>query len=590
MAEHKASHGQILRFIWKYAARHRLVISFALLLKLASVGLHLAQPFFYKSAVDALSSSSPETAAFLVATQMVTLGMLVAITGITVMEGSTLIMSRIEAQMIQSAVQDVFAHVQRLSTKFHTNAFAGATARKIKRGGDGIEHIMDKLWFDIIPLCLFIVGLTSVLSVLEPEIGLIVFAGMLLYSAISITLNLVLFKRFRHVDKQDTKLMANLVDTLGGNALVKAFVSHDREDERHGNEVREWKDRALQSWYLATTFGWLQNISLLVLELVILMYALRLWLDGIFTTGTFVMMTFYVGLMWGYMRQIGNSIRDYLKAISNTEEMVALSALPLEIEDATDAKQLTVRGGAISVKNVHFHYDIYHEPLFDDLSLEVGPKETMALVGHSGSGKSTLIKLLMRLYDINGGAIEIDGQNIAKVTQASLRQATTLVPQDPILFHRSIGENIAYGNPGASVEDIRRAARYARAHDFIKELPNSYDTLVGERGVKLSGGERQRVAIARAILADKPILILDEATSSLDSVSEQYIQEALKHLLQNRTAIIIAHRLSTVLSCDRIAVLDRGKLVDCAPHKQLLQRCALYKEMVDLQSHGMLAE
>ena len=284
-------------------------------------------------------------------------------------------------------------------------------------------------------------------------------------------------------------------------------------------------------------------------------------------------------------------MQQYLQAVSRFAEYIEIVEQPLIVQDKRDARTLKVKLGAVALDDVTFSYENQTKPVFKNFSLTIKPGETIALVGHSGGGKSTFVKLLLRLYDVQKGAITIDDQNIADVTQESLRQSIGLVPQEPILFHRSIGENIAYGKPTASKKDIEKAATLAHAHEFIKDLPQGYKTLVGERGVKLSGGERQRVALARAILADTPLLVLDEATSSLDSISEKYIQEALEYLMQNRTTIVIAHRLSTIKRADRILVIENGSIAEQGSHSELLNmKNGVYKHLYELQAGGFIGE
>lgn len=584
-------HSQVIAFVWRYAKANLLRLTLMSALAILSTSIHLAQPWFYKQAIDIITSRTiPSDIVYQKAMLMFVLGLAASVVGFTLHEMASFVLGSIEIRMMQKIHSDIFSHVSRLSTKFHINTFAGATARRIGRGIDGVEQIMDRIWFDFIPAILFIMILTGILMNFSKEIGWIMLAGMLLYCILSISLNVILGRLFRYADKQDTRVTANMVDAITGNALVKAFATHNYEQSRHEEVVSEWKKRQLKSWHAATLFAWIQSITLLLIELALVLSALHLWRQGNFSAGSVVMLTFYMGHMWGYMRQIGNNFRNYLRGVSNCEEMVAMSLEPVEIDDTSDAKDLQMKKGGIRFVHVTFQYEGKRDPLFNDLNLDIAPQEKLAFVGHSGAGKSTITKLLMRLYELTAGRIEIDGQDIAGVTQESLRRSMSLVPQDPILFHRTIAENISYAKPDASYRQVEKAAKLAHAHDFIASLPQGYNTLVGERGVKLSGGERQRVAIARAILADKPILILDEATSSLDSVSEQEIQKALEYLMGNRTALIIAHRLSTVRSCDRIAVLDEGNLIACAPHEELMKICPTYKKMVELQSEGMLGE
>ncbi len=585
------THAQVLSFVWRYAKQNFRLLAFMMLLSVLSTVIHLTQPWFYKEAIDIITSRNvPSDIVYQKAMLMFVLGLSAAVIGFTLHEASSIVLATIESRIMERVHSDVFGYVQRLSTKFHINTFAGSTSRKIGRGVDGVEQIMDRIWFNFIPAALFIVILTGVLSYFSPQIGLIMFVGIILYASLSIGMNIYLSRLHRWTDRQDSKVTASMVDSIAGNSLVKAFSQHDYELERHGVVISEWRRRQIKSWYASTTAAWVQSIALLLLELTLILYALQLWRIGEFSAGSVVMMTFYMGHMWGYMRQIGNNVRDYIRGVANCEEMVEMAQQSVEIEDVPHAKPLIIKKGEIELRNITFKYDGARENIFDGLKLAVGAKEKVAFVGHSGAGKTTITKLLMRLFEINEGLIIIDDQDIATVTQESLRSSMSLVPQDPILFHRTVAENISYAQSDATYKQIEKAAKLAHAHEFIAKLPNGYDTLVGERGVKLSGGERQRVAIARAILADKPILILDEATSSLDSVSEKYIQHALEYLMGDRTSIIIAHRLSTVRSCDRIAVLDKGKLIACAPHEELMKTCPIYKEMVELQSGGMLGE
>jgi ATP-binding cassette subfamily B protein len=338
-----------------------------------------------------------------------------------------------------------------------------------------------------------------------------------------------------------------------------------------------------------TTNGTLQLVALLLLRLAVIGVALWLWWQGQATPGdvTYVLTSYFV--VHGYLREIGVHIRDLQRSVNDMEELVAIQGERLGIEDRHNAQAIRITAGGIEFDHVTFHYPGHATPLYRDLSVSIAPGEKLALVGLSGSGKSTFVKLIQRLHDIQGGEIRIDGQDIAACSQASLRAQIAIVPQEPILFHRSLAENIAYAKPTASLGEIEQAARLANAHDFIARLPNGYGTLVGERGVKLSGGERQRVALARAFLANAPILILDEATSSLDSDSEALIQEATARLIEGRTAIVIAHRLSTVRALKRILVFEQGGIVEEGDHVSLVQRSnGRYRRLYERQVLGLI--
>jgi ATP-binding cassette subfamily B protein len=310
-----------------------------------------------------------------------------------------------------------------------------------------------------------------------------------------------------------------------------------------------------------------------------------MWQQGLATPGdiTFVLAMFFV--LQGYLRNVGQDIRNLQRAVNDMEELVLLDKMPLGIEDKPNAKPIKIGEGEIVFDRVTFQYGAHPTPLYEDFSVTITPGERVGLVGHSGSGKTTFVKLIQRLYDVSSGAIRIDGQDIAGVRQSSLRGQIAIVQQEPILFHRTLAENIAYSRPNASRREIEHAAKQASAHDFIMDLPKGYETLVGERGVKLSGGERQRVAIARAFLADAPVLILDEATSSLDSESEVQIQQAMERLMSGRTTLVIAHRLSTVRALDRLLVFDKGNIVEEGDHQALIRlNNGIYRRLFERQA------
>ncbi|MBI1812497.1 ABC transporter ATP-binding protein [Candidatus Peregrinibacteria bacterium] len=586
------SHTQVLRFVWRYVRRHLPMLGLmAIFIVLSTIG-GLAQPFFYKEAIDTIvNGHAGDSGVAARASMFVTLGILVITVSLVFDQLAHLALARVETHVMARIWSDVFAKAQRLSMSFHVNAFAGATSRKIGRGVDSVEGVLDRIWMNFLPAIALIVGLMVVLFAYAPVIGIAMMIGILLYATMAIALNIFTAWSYTWADAQDTLVSASMVDAITGNALVKSFAAEPREDVRHRTVVGEWQRRQWIAWALSTGVQLLQFLFLLTLELVVLLLAVRLWSQGKFTVGGFIVVTYYVMQLWGRLQEIGRNTREYLKSIAHCEEMVEIAEKPLSVIDRPDARPLNVTAGAVRFDHVRFQYDRQSIPVFADLSIAIKPGEKIALVGHSGGGKSTFVKLLLRLYDVTSGGITIDGQDIASVTQESLRSSIALVPQDPILFHRTIAENIAYGKPDASMEEIEHASRRAHAEEFISVLPLKYETLVGERGVKLSGGERQRVAIARAILANKPILVLDEATSSLDSLSEGYIQDALVHLMEGRTTIVIAHRLSTIKRADRILVIERGQIVEEGSHRELLGReGGIYRQLYELQAGGFIGD
>jgi ATP-binding cassette subfamily B protein len=415
--------------------------------------------------------------------------------------------------------------------------------------------------------------------------GLVVAAGSAAYIALAVAGTLLyVAPAARLSNRQDTRIGAALADAVTCNVVVKAFGAETREDAGLKRVLSKWSRRTRRSWTRGTNNGTAQLTALLVLRGAVIVTVLVMVWNGHASPGdvAYVLSAYFV--IHGYLHDVGSHVRNLQRSVNDMEELVALHAEPLGVKDRPGAPPIRITRGEVRFDRVTFRYAARPQPLFKDLSLTIRPGERVGLVGHSGSGKTTFVKLVERLYDVTAGRVLIDGQDVAAVTQASLRGQIAIVPQEPVLFHRSLAENIAYARPDASETEIERAARMANAHDFIDCLPRRYATLVGERGVKLSGGERQRVALARAFLSDAPILILDEATSSLDSESEALIQEATERLLTDRTAIVIAHRLATVRALDRILVFDNGRVVEEGDHRHLLANAGgIYRRLFERQ-------
>jgi ATP-binding cassette subfamily B protein len=486
---------------------------------------------------------------------------------------------------------EAFAHVQRFSSDWHADTFAGSTVRNITRGVWAFDMFGDAVYYHLGPSAAVTAGAVALMLWHWPLMGLVFLAGAILYTALSIRLSLGYVAPIRRVAAEsDSRLGGALADALTCNALVKSTAAEAREDARLGGVLDVWRANMLRAWYASIHTGVAQNAMLIALQAALVGGALWLWTHGQASAGdvAYVLTSFLLVGRW--LRDVGMHLRMAQQAANDMERLIAYHRMPATVVDRPDAVTLAVGGGAIRFKQVRFHYGAHIQPLFDDLNVSIAAGERVALVGHSGSGKTTFVKLLQRLHEVQGGRILIDGQDIAGATLASLREAIALVPQEPVLFHRSLAENIAYARPGARPEEVERAARLAHAHGFIERLPEGYATLVGERGIKLSGGERQRVAIARAILADRPILVLDEATSSLDSEAEQLIQDALEHLMAGRTTLVIAHRLSTVRKVDRILVFEHGRIIEQGPHRTLLaRRDGRYRGLYLMQAAGMEA-
>lgn len=489
-------------------------------------------------------------------------------------------------QMMADIVNDGFHRVQRFSTDWHANSFAGSTVRKITRGMWALDALNDILLVALLPSFVMLVGASVLLGLYWPIMGLVVAVGSVIYITFTVLMSVgYVAPAASLANAWDTRLGGALADAVSCNSVVKAFGAEHREEDRLRHVLGKWDIRTRRTWRRGTLNGTIQGFLMVGMQAGILGTGLMMWQQGLASAGdiTFVLAMFFV--LQGYLRDVGMHIRNLQRSVNDMEELVALAAMPLGVEDKEGAKPIAIGEGQIRFNDVTFQYGAHPTPLYRDFSVTIAPGERVGLVGHSGSGKTTFVKLIQRLYDLKSGSIAIDGQNIADAQQSSLRGQIAIVQQEPILFHRTLAENIAYGRPGASRSEIVEAARQANAHEFIMSLPKQYETLVGERGVKLSGGERQRVAIARAFLADAPILILDEATSSLDSESEVMIQEAMERLMQGRTTLVIAHRLSTVRALDRLLVFDKGKIVEEGDHDALIRlHGGIYRRLFERQA------
>jgi len=492
-------------------------------------------------------------------------------------------------KIMSDVAEGAFTRVQRFSTDWHANSFAGSTVRKITRGMWALDLLNDTILMALAPSLLVLIGSMVLIGLHWASLGAVIAVGALFYVAITVLFSTrYIAPAARISNAWDTKVGGTLADALTCNAVVKSFGAELREDTRLARVINRWRVRVRRTWFRYNYTAMAQLSLLLALRASVIGGSVLLWMSGHASPGdvTYVLTSYYV--IHAYLRDVGMHINNLQRSVNDMDELVAIHGEPIGIVDAPDARPIAIEGGEIVFDDVTFHYGGHREPLYDGLSVTIRAGERVGLVGRSGSGKTTFVKLVQRLYDVSDGRVLIDGQDIAKATQQSLRSQIAIVQQDPILFHRSLAENIAYGRPGASLEAIEQAARLANAHDFILRLPKGYGTLVGERGVKLSGGERQRVALARAFLADAPVLILDEATSSLDSESEALIQQAMERLMKGRTSIVIAHRLSTVRSLDRILVFDRGEIVEQGTHAVLagkpggIYRGLFERQVVDL--------
>ncbi|MDP9812586.1 ATP-binding cassette subfamily B protein [Rhizobium tibeticum] len=572
----------VLGFIFHHWRHRRGLVGLIIVLVISSTLAEVMVPVFSGQIVDAIAGSNPADSALRAFVIVVTLGFSSAALRYFIFNG----IIRLTLRTMADVTNGGFHKVQRFSTDWHANSFAGSTVRKITRGMWALDSLNDLLLVALLPSIVMLVGASIVLGSYWPIMGLIVSLGSLIYIGVTVALSMgFVSPAARLANAWDTKLGGALADAISCNSVVKAFGAESREEIRLGHVLGRWDKRTRRTWKRGTLSGTIQGFMMVSMQAGILGTGLIMWQQGLATPGdvTFVLAMFFV--LQGYLRNVGQDIRNLQRAVNDMEELVLLDKMPLGIEDRPDATPIRIGKGEIVFDRITFQYGAHPDPLYENFSVTIKPGERVGLVGHSGSGKTTFVKLIQRLYDVNSGSIRIDGQNIARVEQASLRGQIAIVQQEPILFHRTLAENIAYSRPNASRREIEQAAKQASAHDFIMSLPKGYETMVGERGVKLSGGERQRVAIARAFLADAPVLILDEATSSLDSESEVQIQQAMERLMDGRTTLVIAHRLSTVRALDRLLVFDKGKIIEEGDHQALIRRSdGIYRRLFERQA------
>ena len=571
------SNSRVIGFIASFWLRRKGLLAGTLIFSLMAIGFDLATPWAAGRLVDALTAGPRAIDGVWVAWAVF----------LAVYLGFSLCWNTaprfwipLAAQNMREMTDEGFAKVQSFSADWHADTFAGSTVRRLSRAMWGYDVVSDALVMWLGPSVLVLIGLSVMMFLRWPLVGLFS-AGIV---ALYIASNLLLTSRYaRPLNLKsvglDSRIGGALADAVTSNPTVRSFGAEDREAARLSGVTRAWSEAAARTWTAFTNIWLVQNLILVSLQAGLTGLVISLWAKGRASSGdvAFVITSFM--LMSGYLRNIGDQIRMTQKALDDVEDVARYADMAAQVADRPGAPALISQLGEIVFEHVDFGYKASEAPLYSDFSLTIRPGERVALVGATGAGKSTFVKLIQRLYDLNGGRILIDGQDVSAVTQQSLRRAIAVVPQDPALFHRTIAENIAYARPDATPDEIELAARRARAHDFILKLPKAYDTLVGERGVKLSGGERQRVAIARAFLADAPILVLDEATSSLDVETERQVQAAMEDLMVGRTTIVIAHRLSTIRHADRILVFEQGRVVEEGRHAELVDRGGTYARL-----------
>ncbi len=494
----------------------------------------------------------------------------------------------IDLKVTQDLANTCFRYLHKLSFNFFNSNFVGSLVKRVNWFTRAFADILDAFFWNIFLLVIRIGLMVFVIFKRNLILGWSLVGWIFCFLIINAFFVRYKLKYDLKRNAAETKISGILADTITNNSNVKLFNGYNQEMKTYENAVSEATKWRKISFNLNIIFEAGQSFLAFALEIGMLYLAIGFWQKDLLTIGDFVLLQAYVLSLIDILWNSGRSIRRVYNNLADAEEMTVILNTPPEIIDAPEAKKLKINEGKVEFKDVDFNYNETRK-ILGKFNLTINPKEKVALVGPSGAGKSTIIRLLLRMYEVTGGKILIDNQKISTVKMESLWDNISMVPQDPILFHRTLMENIRYGKPNATNEEVVRAAKLAHCHEFIKEFPDGYNTYVGERGIKLSGGERQRVAIARAILHNAPILILDEATSSLDSESEQLIQKALDNLIKDKTVIVVAHRLSTIMKMDRIIVIKDGAIYEIGSHQELLQKNdSLYKRLWEVQAGGFI--
>ncbi len=584
----KVNFSRILHYLWPHSRKHP--VSLILVLSAYAVGVildALIKPLVFKQIIDLFSSGLNRELILHQALYLAAITCVIIFFYNIAYRVGDYSASYFQSKVMKRLYDFTFESLMKHSYHFFSNNFSGSIIAKAKRFTRSFETLSDIIFFQI---WFSVVVLLGVFIVLFQKIPLLAFI-FLGWSVFYIFITLIFVRKKIPYDiveaAADSSVTGYFSDAILNILNIKIFSGNKKEEESFKLVTADQEIKQRKAWYFGNFQNMAQALMMMVLQVGVLFISIQLWYTGKLSIGMLVLLQTYMLSLFDILWNLARSLTKAMKAMTDMKEVVDIFDLPIDIVDPLKPEVLKIHKGHVVFQNISFAYKGGNSVL-KDFNLDIIPGERIGLVGHSGAGKSTITKLLLRFADTTEGSIIIDGQDIKNITQNDLRSVISYVPQESVLFHRTIGENIAYGKNNATKKEIIEVAKKAHADEFVSRLPQGYETLVGERGVKLSGGERQRVAIARAMLKDSPILMLDEATSSLDSISESYIQDAFNELMKGKTTIVIAHRLSTIQKMDRIIVLDQGQIVEEGTHKDLIKKDGLYADLWNHQTGGFL--
>lgn len=589
MEEEKKQRGQTIRFlwvIWKHVMQYPALSLGIVFVIVSAQTITLFVPVLLQRLVDAFATTSASEFSLMAFVWRYVL----PIAGLHLLSSlfwrvSGFLASTIQPRVDRDLIEYAFRAVMLQSYRFFSEKFTGSLVRRVTSLPKAFIDVAESMWWRLIPMFVSIIGGMILLSTRS-----LLFVGVMAAWIVAVVIGQVLINKIKRPFDTKRAIAQTIVTGAAADAItnsmnVSLFSARRFEERRFHEATQTYMELGHKAWRIGEAGMLIQNIAAFFCELALLSLSVWYWTQGLMTVGDIVFVQGILLVAFSNTHDLGRTMRRIYEAAADSHEILDIIETVPEIREKRGAKPLSVKRGAIEFDNVTFGY-IQEVDVLKGYSLSVPPKQKIALIGASGSGKTTVTKLLFRFFDVQQGSITIDGQDIADVTLNSLRDAITYVPQEPILFHRSLMENIRYSRRDATDVEVIRAAKLAHCHEFIERVPEGYQALVGERGIKLSGGERQRIAIARAILKDAPILVLDEATSSLDSESEYLIQSALKRLMKNKTVIVIAHRLSTIMEMDRIIVMQEGRIIDEGTHTSLRNKVGVYQKLWNIQAGG----